>query len=172
MEFGQRLLALRKYLNLTQIQFAEPLGVNRGYIATLETSDKEPSKALLKLISYEYGISYAWLKTGEGEMFISPKEALENQIARFGEQAIIEAFTKIMQEHGLAVASGRPVNHHTGAGDAALEQMIATIHDLWNAADEDMKGWIKVQLHRAFPEDVIEEAQKKQKSPQEQASAV
>lgn len=173
MNFSERLFKLRKNLNLKQSQFAEPLGIDRSYVAALEKGSRQPSETLIKFISLQYGVPVTWLKTGEGEMFISPEEAIRNQMARFGKQAIIEAFTGFMKEHDLAVVNSRPGSHHTGVGtgDPTFDHMISTIYDLWAAADEDMKGWIKIQLRRAIPDDVIEEAQKKQKGTQEQASA-
>jgi len=173
MDFGKRLLALRKYLKLTQAQFANPLGVNRGYVATLETSDKEPSETLLKLISYEYGISYTWLKTGEGEMFISPEESLKNIIARHGEQAIIEAFKNIniSKETSTDIIDVTGLTRRTYDKDPELKQMINTLNSLWSTGDDKFKNWIEVQFNRAFPADVVEEAQKKQKETHGQASA-
>jgi transcriptional regulator with XRE-family HTH domain len=167
MGFSKRLNELRKYLKLTQAQFAAPLGVNRGYIATLETSDKEPSETLLKLISYEYGTSYAWLKTGEGEMFTSPEESLKNMKTRFGERAFMDAINNIMKENGLAFASGRTA-HRADTGDPELDRMINILHDLWDAG-EDLKGWTKVQFNRSFPDEVVEDVQKKQQETQGQA---
>lgn len=167
MEIGKRLLIVRKNLNLTQAEFSLPLGVNRGYIATLETSDKEPSETLLKLISYEYGISYTWLRTGEGEMYNSADTTLKNIMSRYNEQDIIEAFSIMMKERGLAVAAGR-YSHRADTGDPELDYMLNALYSLWSSGDADMKGWIKIQFGRAFPKDVIDETLKKHKGPPEQ----
>ncbi|WP_243174783.1 hypothetical protein [Desulfofundulus sp. TPOSR] len=103
-------------------------------------------------------------------MFISPEETLKNLLARFGEQDFLKAVNSIMKERGLAVAAGRPA-HRADTGDPDLDRMLNDLYDLWSAADDDMKGWIKVQFRRAFPDDVIGEAQKKQKESLGQASA-
>lgn len=38
--------------------------------------------------------------------------------------------------------------------------MLNVIIDLWSVADEALKAWAKIQFARAFPLDVIEDAQK------------
>lgn len=170
MSISDRLLKARKALNLTQADFAFPLGIDRGYVSTLEHGSREPSVTLIKLIKHEHGISDTWLKTGEGEMFISPEEVLKSQKARFGERAFMEAVNNIMKENGLAMAAGRPA-HRPAASDPDLDRMLNTLYDLWTTSDDDMKGWIKVQYRHAFPAEVVEEAQKKQQDTNRQASA-
>jgi len=170
MGIGERILYLRKATGLTQEEFANRLRINKGTISNLEKGRQKPSEQLIRLICLEFVVSEDWLKTGEGEMFISPEEALKNQMARFGEQAVVEAYKNIMKERGLFVAAGRPVNR-SDTGDPELDRMVNTLYDLWAAGDEDLKGWLKVQFRRAFPDDVIEEVQKKQKATQGQASA-
>lgn len=101
---------------------------------------------------------------------ISAKNELKNLMACLNEQAILEIFSDLMKERGLTVTPMRQT-HRFDTGDPDLDRMINTLYDLCVAADDDMKGWLKVQFRRAFPADVVEEAQKKQKTTQEQASA-
>lgn len=145
MNIGKRIFTARKELNLTQKQFAEPLAITRGYIASMENCMQEPSEALIKLISSEYGISIAWLKSGLGDMFISPEEAIKNQIARFGKQAILEAVNKLNLDQNIAVT----VDHHE---DPELDRIINFLKNLWTTPDERIKTWAAVQFERAFPE--------------------
>lgn len=170
MNISERFKKARKTLKLTQDDFAKPLGINRSYVASIENGSREPSDTLLKLIEHEHCLSVTWLKTGEGEMFASPSYAIKNLMARFGEQTIVENFNIIMREHGLAVATGRSI-HHANTGDQELDHLINILFDLWSVSDEDMKGWIKIQFRRAFPEEIIEEAQKKQQKTDRQSSA-
>ncbi|TEB10648.1 helix-turn-helix transcriptional regulator [Pelotomaculum propionicicum] len=170
MTIGERIKYLRKSLNLTQQQFANALDVDQGHIAGIEKGTKNPSKPLQKAICLTFHVRDIWLKTGEGEMFISPEDALKSLTARFGEQAVLDAVTNIMKERGLVMAAGRPA-HQAGTGDPDLDRLLNTIYDLWTTGDSDLKGWLKVQLRRAIPDDVIEDAQKKQKATQGQASA-
>lgn len=167
---GIRLKTLRKEVfKLTQEAFSKVLRVDRSHIANLEKDNKQPSESLVRHICLEFGVSETWLKTGEGEMFISPEDVLKQQIARHGERAFLDAVNSIMKEHGLAMVTGRQP-HRADTGDQELDDIINTIYDLW-ASGNDMKGWLKVQLRHALPADVVEEAQKKQQETSRQVSA-
>lgn len=65
-----RLRALRKELGLTQEKFAERLCMKRNSIANYEIGRNEPIDAVIALICREFNVNEAWLRTGEGEMFI------------------------------------------------------------------------------------------------------
>ena len=63
-----RIKAVRKANNLTQTEFGERIGATRPMVASYEGGAVVPGDTILKLISKEFSISYAWLKTGEGPM--------------------------------------------------------------------------------------------------------
>lgn len=65
---NERIKTIRKTANLNQAEFAERIGASRDKVASYETGRVVPTDTTLKLISKEFGISYAWLKTGEGPM--------------------------------------------------------------------------------------------------------
>ena len=65
---NERIKTIRKNANLTQTEFGEKIGATRAMIASYEGGAVVPADTVLKLISKEFGISYAWLKTGEGPM--------------------------------------------------------------------------------------------------------
>lgn len=94
-------------------------------------------------------------------MFVSPEEVLKHQVERFGERAVGEAFYNIMKGYRPAWVVMESQASYTP--NPELTRMIETLKTLWSTADDAMKGWIKVQFARAFPADVVEEAQKKQK---------
>lgn len=98
MAIGERIKTLRKSLKLTQQQFAKALDIDQGHIAGIEKGSKNPSKPLQKVICLTFYVNDIWLKTGEGEMFITPEESLKSQKARFGEQAFVQAVGRIMRE--------------------------------------------------------------------------
>ena len=70
---GERLRLLRKELRLTQEEFAQRIGKGVATIKRWESGQTEPNDKTLRLISHTFGVSYEWLKTGEGDMFIKPK---------------------------------------------------------------------------------------------------
>ena len=65
---NERIKAIRKSAGLNQTEFAERIGASRDKVASYELGRVVPADTVLKLISKEFGISYAWLKTGEGPM--------------------------------------------------------------------------------------------------------
>lgn len=63
-----RIKMIRKERKLNQTEFGDRIGATQAMVTSYETGRVIPSDAMLKLISKEFGISYAWLKTGEGPM--------------------------------------------------------------------------------------------------------
>lgn len=53
-------------LNLTR--FADALKTSVAAVSRYESGERIPSDAVVNLICQTFGISYAWLKTGEGPM--------------------------------------------------------------------------------------------------------
>jgi len=72
MTIGDRIKELRKALGLTQVDFADKIGVLGTAISLMEKNDRNPSEPVIRTICREYGVDYVWLKTGEGDMFETP----------------------------------------------------------------------------------------------------
>ncbi|GHV82592.1 hypothetical protein AGMMS49991_11500 [Spirochaetia bacterium] len=70
---NQRIRQVRVALELSQRKFSTLLSLSSGYIAGIESESRQPNGRLIKLIVAEFGVSEEWLKTGNGEMFNSPK---------------------------------------------------------------------------------------------------
>ena len=160
MGIGVRIKELRKALKLTQEQFATRLKIKKGYLSNLEKEIRQPSDQLVKLMSLEYTCSENWLKTGEGEMFVSPEETLKKIMARYGEQTINEIFRNIIKTTSLD-KTDPAFSRRVYDKDPELKRMIDILYLIFTSDDERLKAWASVQFDRAFPEDVIEEAQKK-----------
>lgn len=67
----ERIRMLRRHKDLTQQEFADRIGVKRGAIANYEIGRNEPTDAVISLICREFNVNEEWLRTGEGEMFIT-----------------------------------------------------------------------------------------------------
>ena len=65
---NERITAIRKRSQLTQTEFGDRIGATRAMIASYEGGAVVPADSILKLISKEFNVSYAWLKNGEGPM--------------------------------------------------------------------------------------------------------
>ena len=79
-----RIRKLRKALDLTQKEFAERIGMKSNTIATYEMGRAFPSDPTINNICKEFNASEAWLRTGEGEMFVpAPTSELDALAARY-----------------------------------------------------------------------------------------
>lgn len=68
MSLSERIKMVRKTINLTQTEFGDRIGIAQNTIAAYEAGRREPQEVTLKAICDKFGISYKWLKYGEGEM--------------------------------------------------------------------------------------------------------
>lgn len=99
----ERIKELRKYLKLSQTDFATKIGVTRGVIANIEAGLVEIKEYVLKLICSVFGASEEWILTGNGEMFVKSKQTILDELtAAHGlndkETAIIKAFLQLSPE--------------------------------------------------------------------------
>lgn len=72
----QRIKQLRKLEMLTQLEFAQKLGVTNAHISKIESGKTVPSDSLIKLICSKFQVSEEWLTKGIGPMDI---EEIEKQ---------------------------------------------------------------------------------------------
>lgn len=67
---GDRIRLVRESLGLSRAAFGENLGVSGDVINNLERGRVEVKEPMIKLICSTYSVDEAWLRTGEGEMFV------------------------------------------------------------------------------------------------------
>lgn len=67
----KRLILLRKTLNITQAALAKKIGVTRFAISNYESGMRNITDRTVRQICAAYNVSYDWLATGQGEMFVS-----------------------------------------------------------------------------------------------------
>lgn len=106
---NERIKKLRKALDLTQQEFADRLNIKRGTMANYEIGRNAPIDAVISLICREFNVSEIWLRTGEGEMFItSPNGALDELAQKYGlssrSKIIVERFLSLRPDIQEAVA--------------------------------------------------------------------
>ena len=77
----ERFKAARKALGLTQVEFAEKLGMTQAGISAIESGRVKTSDRMIQILSTTFSISAEWLRTGEGEMLVEPSE--DEQLAQF-----------------------------------------------------------------------------------------
>ncbi len=69
MEISKRLKQLRKYLDLTQSEFGEKIGVKGNTVTNYENGRRTLSEQTIKSICREFNVSYVWLVEGIEPMF-------------------------------------------------------------------------------------------------------
>ena len=77
----ERFKAARKALGLTQVEFAEKLGMTQAGISAIESGRVKTSDRMIQILSNTFSLSAEWLRTGEGEMLVEPSE--DEQLAQF-----------------------------------------------------------------------------------------
>lgn len=78
---GSRIKYIRKSLNLSQEQFAKPLGLTKAAISTYEKAQRTPSSTVTLLICYYYNINIDYLKNGRGCIHTDISDTYINTIA-------------------------------------------------------------------------------------------
>ncbi|MBR2527832.1 MAG: helix-turn-helix transcriptional regulator [Blautia sp.] len=75
---GERIRYLRKgVLKKTLEEFGQVIGLGKGAMSAMETGQRGVTDQTIKSICREFGVSEAWLRTGEGDMFIQATVAEE-----------------------------------------------------------------------------------------------
>lgn len=82
-----RIKQIRKSENLTQVEFAERLGISASNVISYENGLRSPSASGIQNICRTFGINEQWLLTGEGEM---KSESKEEELARLTAQMFRE----------------------------------------------------------------------------------
>lgn len=81
MSIGDRIKQVRKALDLTQQKFAEQIGTTANVLTNYETGRRNPSSSAINNICKTFKIKETWLRTGDGEPFVTPDDnAIEELI--------------------------------------------------------------------------------------------
>ena len=78
---NERIKKILEELGLKKVEFAERLHISRPYASELCSGAKAPSDRTISDICREFGVREAWLRTGEGEMFVQDTQS--EQLAAF-----------------------------------------------------------------------------------------
>jgi transcriptional regulator with XRE-family HTH domain len=95
---GLRLKQFRKHFKLTQEALSQEIGMTRGNISKIEKNKIPPSNAFLKALRERFACNPDWIKTGEGEMFVTPEEYIGIGIRFLGERKYGEGLAKIFKD--------------------------------------------------------------------------
>jgi transcriptional regulator with XRE-family HTH domain len=62
---------VRLKLGLSQVEFSKRIFFSKGYYGSFEIGEKRVTERIIQLVSSQFNVNKEWLKTGEGEMFMS-----------------------------------------------------------------------------------------------------
>lgn len=68
---NDRIRQVRKTLGMTQEKFGEKIGMKKSSLSTTESGINAVSNQLRAAVCREFSVNESWLRTGEGEMFLS-----------------------------------------------------------------------------------------------------
>lgn len=102
MTINERLKRLRKEKGLTLKQFGKAIGITDASVSQMETGKIGLSNQTIRSICREFMVNEDWLRTGIGEMFISPGPHLEDVYQRYDltpeDRIIVEEFLMLRPE--------------------------------------------------------------------------
>jgi len=104
---NERVKEIRTKYGLKQSEFAKRLGVTGEQISRIEGGKRHLTDQMVLAICREFGISEAWLRTGEGEAHITAENALIAQISdQYGldalDRKILEIYVELPESHKKA----------------------------------------------------------------------
>ena len=73
---AEKVFAIRKSLGMSRKDFGHKLGVSEGVITNIEIRGVELKPLMSELICRVYNVNPIYMKTGEGEMFISDNDTV------------------------------------------------------------------------------------------------
>ena len=71
---GEQIKFLRTAAKLSQIKFAEAIGVTQGFLSRIEKGQHQPTSDLLIRIANTFDANINWLLLDKGEMFLKNEE--------------------------------------------------------------------------------------------------
>lgn len=160
----ERVIQLRKHFGLTKKQFSQETGMSLTNIYRIEGGKVDLSNRFLRTLIMQYAANPKWILIGEGEMFLTAADYINQGIELFGDDQMSEGLVKVLADperakfHAL-VTVGNIVQSDI---DSELAVYLQYILKMWHEGERD-RHWLMGQLERAF-EDVGEKIGKKGQS--------
>ena len=77
---NERIKLVRKKLKLTQTELGEKIGVKIGVIRNFETNKTTLTSPLFELFCNTFNVNPDWLRTGNGDMFVSDEFSIVDKL--------------------------------------------------------------------------------------------
>ena len=149
-----RITYIREHLGFTIKQFSEETGMSLTNMYRIEEGKVSLSDRFLRTLTMQFAINPKWVVTGEGEMFLTAADYIDQGIELFGDEKMSEGLAKVMADPRRVkfqslVAAKDIVQSDI---DEELAAYLQYILKMWHMGERD-RHWVMGQLTRAF-EDV------------------
>lgn len=98
---NERVKQIRQALNLNQSDFASRIGIGQAGLSAIEKGIRSLTERNIQLICTEFNIREEWLRTGNGEMFITfpPEDEYVRAAAEIAKDEGEEVIREIIVEY-------------------------------------------------------------------------
>jgi transcriptional regulator with XRE-family HTH domain len=149
-EIGKRVEQVREYFGLTRKQFIQIIKVNLSTVSRIEAGKQPPSEVFLDALLARFLVNPDWVKTGDGEMFVTAEEHMANGIKALGVQKYGQGLINILSDPQFTelqsvIAVSKMVK---GNMDPKLGAYLQYILDKWNQGDETVRGWLMKRFRK------------------------
>jgi transcriptional regulator with XRE-family HTH domain len=149
---ARRIQAIRKHFKISQEEFGKIIGLSQANISKIEAGSFEPTETTINAIAARLAVNPEWIRTGEGEMLISPENYLKDGIELFGKERIAAGMANLLQSaeyEDLKALVGLQ-----GMLESCVSEEMAGylkyIVNTWCQGDEKTRHWVEKQLEMEF----------------------
>ena len=71
LSIGNRIMQIRNKKGLSQLRFAQIVGISRSFLSELEGGITKPSMPILYTIEYKFSFRHEWILTGDEPIFVN-----------------------------------------------------------------------------------------------------
>lgn len=163
---NERIREVRKYLGLSQKDFAEKVGISQRSVSWGEQPGNNVPDSTIKSLCIVFRISEAWLRTGEGEMLEQPETfsldqylkergctALEMEIVKAYFELDMDTRQKVFDHFQARLSAAK--ERLTAAADAGQQQEeeappleLKPVAEMTHAEIDRFSEQLRQELHR------------------------
>lgn len=163
---NERIREVRKYLGLSQKDFAEKVGISQRSVSWGEQPGNNVPDSTVKSLCIVFRINEAWLRTGEGEMLEQPETfsldqylkergctALEMEIVKAYFELDMDTRQKVFDHFQARLSAAK--ERLTAAADAGQQQEeeappleLKPVAEMTHAEIDQFSEQLRQELHR------------------------
>lgn len=152
MNINERIARIREHFNLSQKNFGINIGIKQAHISRIESGESKPTETTINAIIARFPVNPEWLRTGEGEMLLSPESYLQNGIKFLGKEKMAAGIVNLLKspEFGDVKALAELNKMMDSSIPEEIAKYLRYIVDTWSRGDEKTRHWLEKQLEMAF----------------------